>query len=244
MNIIQFNQVSLWRRTPEEYTYDLKKTILSILEGKYRKPKRKLILERIQLTVKSGEKLGIICANGSGKSTLLKLICGILRPTQGHVWVQGDVTPLIELGAGFDPELTVIKNIIFNGVLLGFSRSEMQASTDLILELAELENYAYYPVKALSSEMVARLGFAIATEFRPDILILDEALSVGDKSFKRKCKKRIDQFWATHLTVVIVSHDLEFIRQGCDRVIWLNQGRIKFVGNADETIACYLNVVH
>jgi ABC-type polysaccharide/polyol phosphate transport system ATPase subunit len=243
MGVIQLNQVSLWRRTQEEYVYDLKKTILSALEGKYRKPTRKLVLDQIQLAVASGEKVGIIGSNGSGKSTLLKVICGILRPTQGSVQVRGNIAPLIELGAGFDPELTVSSNIIFNGVLLGFSRTDMQARTHSILDFSELQDYAHVPVKALSSGMVARLGFAIATEVQPDILILDEVLSVGDESFKRKCKKRINKFWEANSTVLVVSHDLEFIKQGCDRVIWLHQGQVKFTGNTNQAIEHYLQAV-
>ncbi|NEP28738.1 ATP-binding cassette domain-containing protein, partial [Moorena sp. SIO3I6] len=186
--VIRLDRVSLWRRTQEEFSYDLKKTILSFVEGKYRKPSKNLVLDDIHLAVKAGEKIGIIGPNGSGKSTLLKVICGILQPTRGQVWIRGEIAPLIELGAGFDPELSVLDNIKLYGVMLGFSKQEMKRRTPSILEFAELEDYKLMPVKGLSSGMSARLGFAIATDVQPDILILDEVLSVGDQSFRIKCQ--------------------------------------------------------
>ncbi|MEH2104936.1 ABC transporter ATP-binding protein [Nostoc sp.] len=243
MEVIRLDQVSLWRRTQEEFSYDLKKTLLSVLEGKYHQPAKKLVLNKIDLVVERGEKIGIIGANGAGKSTLLKIISGILQPTTGLVRVRGQIAPLIELGAGFDAEISVRDNILLYGVLLGYSRTEMRERTLSILEFAELEDYALVPVKGLSSGMVARLGFAIATDIQPDILILDEVLSVGDESFKNKCKRRIEQFWNQNATVLVVSHDLKFIKQSCVRGIWLEQGKVRFMGNADETADYYLNSV-
>ncbi|WP_016953211.1 ABC transporter ATP-binding protein [Anabaena sp. PCC 7108] len=243
MEVIRLDNVSLWRRTQEEFSYDLKKTLLSILEGKYRQPAKKLVLDNVALVVDKGEKIGIIGANGSGKSTLLKIISGILQPTTGSVRVRGQVAPLIELGAGFDPDISVMDNILLYGVLLGFSRTEMKARAHSILEFAELEDYALVPVKGLSSGMVARLGFSIATDVQPDILILDEVLSVGDESFKNKCKQRIDKFWDGETTVLVVSHELEFVKESCEKVIWLYQGKISFVGKAEETVNHYLNFV-
>ncbi len=240
MEVIRLNQISLWRRTQEEFTYDLKKTVFSFLEGKYRKPAKKLVLDRIDLVVEAGEKLGIIGANGAGKSTLLKAVCGILQPTSGEVWVRGKIAPLIELGAGFDAEISVMDNIILYGVLLGFSRQEMITRASSILEFAQLQEYASVPVKALSSGMVARLGFAIATDVQPDILILDEVLSVGDESFKNKCKQRIEKFWDADATVLVVSHDLEFIRQSCQNAIWLDKGKVRLVGKAVRVVESYL----
>ncbi|AUS99228.1 ATP-binding protein [Nostoc sp. CENA543] len=243
MELIRLEQVSLWRRTQEEFSYDLKKTVLSLVEGKYRKPARKLVLDQINLVVNSGEKVGIIGANGSGKSTVLKVICSILQPTSGTVRVRGQIAPLIELGAGFDAEISVMDNIVLYGVLLGFSRAEIQQRASSILEFAELEDYALVPVKGLSSGMVARLGFAIATDVQPDILILDEVLSVGDEKFRNKCKQRIDKFWDENATVLAVSHDLEFIKNSCNRAIWLHKGQIQFAGNAEETVDYYLQAV-
>lgn len=240
---IRIDQVSLWRRTQEEFTYDLKKTIFSVIEGKYRQPARKLVLDNISLAVQSGEKVGIIGANGSGKSTLLKVICGILQPSKGNTWVKGQIAPLIELGAGFDPDLPVIDNIILYGVMLGFSRQHMKDITDSILDFAELKDYRQAPVKSLSSGMVARLGFAIATEVQPDILILDEVLSVGDESFKNKCKRRMKHFWEANVTILVVSHDLTLIEDSCERVIWLDKGQIKMTGKANQVVECYLSSV-
>ena len=243
MEVIRLDQVSLWRRTQEEFSYDLKRTLLSLAEGKYRKPSRKRVLDTVNLVVNSGDKVGIIGSNGSGKSALLKVICGILEPTMGSVRVRGNIAPLIELGAGFDTELSVEKNIILYGVLLGFSKREMRNRVHSILEFAELEKYALVPVKALSSGMVARLGFAIATDVQPKILILDEVLSVGDESFKAKCKRRIEQFWDGSATVLVVSHDMNFIHQSCEKAIWLQQGRIQATGSAKVVVERYLDSV-
>jgi ABC-2 type transport system ATP-binding protein/lipopolysaccharide transport system ATP-binding protein len=243
MEVIRLDSVSLWRRTQEEFSYDLKKTLLSVVEGKYRQPAKKLVLNNVNLVVDKGEKIGIIGANGSGKSTLLKIISGILKPTVGNVRVRGQVAPLIELGAGFDPDISVMDNILLYGVLLGFSRTEMKARARSILEFAELEDYALVPVKGLSSGMVARLGFAIATDVQPDILILDEVLSVGDEGFKNKCKQRMDQFWDDHATVLVVSHDLEFVSTSCKKAIYLSQGNIKFAGDSQEVVDFYLETV-
>ncbi|MTJ21040.1 ABC transporter ATP-binding protein [Dolichospermum sp. UHCC 0352] len=244
MEVIRLDNISLWRRTQEEFSYDLKKTLLSVVEGKYRQPAKKLVLDNIDLVVEKGEKIGIIGANGSGKSTLLKIISGILQPTSGTVRVRGQVAPLIELGAGFDADISVIDNILLYGVLLGFSRAEMKARAHSILEFAELEDYALVPVKGLSSGMVARLGFSIATDVQPDILILDEVLSVGDESFKNKCKQRMDQFWDNNVTILVVSHSMEFIQQSCDKAIWLSKGNIKLSGESDEVVRCYLEGVN
>jgi ABC-type polysaccharide/polyol phosphate transport system ATPase subunit len=241
--VIRLDNVSLWRRTQEEFSYDLKKTILSIVEGKYRQPIKKKVLDNINLVVESGEKIGIIGANGSGKSTLLKIICGILKPTIGSARVRGEIAPLIELGAGFDFELSVLDNIILYGVMLGFSRQEMKSRANSILKFAELEDYSLAPVKSLSSGMAARLGFAIATDVEPDILILDEVLSVGDENFKQKCQQRMEKFWQDRVTILVVSHSMELIRESCQKAIWLEQGKIKAIAKADEVVSAYLDNV-
>jgi ABC-type polysaccharide/polyol phosphate transport system ATPase subunit len=232
--------VSLERWMRDEYAYDLKNQIFSILEGRHQKQTRKAVLSDIDLEIARGEKVGLIGPNGAGKSTLLKTICGILYPTRGEVGTNGNIVPLLELGAGFDPELPVIENIILYGVLLGSSRKAMIEKVPGILQFAELQEYGSVPVKVLSSGMAARLGFAIATDVRPDILILDEVLSIGDEHFKQKCRRRLDQFWQEHVTVIVVSHELEFIRQACDRAIWLEDGRVAFDGPARETVTRYL----
>lgn len=243
MELIRLDQVSLWRRTQEEFSYDLKRTILSLLEGKFRYPRKTQILNHISFSVERGNKVGIIGTNGAGKSTLLKVISGILQPSSGTVRIRGTIAPLIELGAGFRPELSVLDNILLYGVLLGFSRSAMQKRAKTILQFAELDDWAYAPVKALSSGMAARLGFAIATDVQPDILILDEVLSVGDERFKQKCKQRIDHFWNNEVTVLVVSHEMDFIREYCQHAIWLDQGTVRFIGDARQAVDRYLDTL-
>ena len=241
--VIRLEQVSLWRRTQEEFSYDLKRTIFSIIEGKYKQPSRKLVLKDVNFVVHSGERVGIIGSNGSGKSTLLKVICGILEPTSGQVRVKGKIAPLIELGAGFDPELSLKDNIVLYGVMLGFSRQEMTRKVLEILDFAELQEYILSPVKALSSGMMARLGFAVATDIQSDILILDEILSVGDERFKSKSRQRMDRLWGDDATILLVSHDLDFIEKSCQRAIWLEKGVINYSGTAPDTIKYYLKSV-
>jgi ABC-type polysaccharide/polyol phosphate transport system ATPase subunit len=240
MIAIELDKVSLLRRTQEEFSYDLKKTVLSVFEGKYRKPSKRKVIDEISLRIEKGSKIGIIGANGAGKSTLLKLICGILQPTTGLVTVKGAIAPLIELGAGFDAEISVSDNIILYGVLLGFSRKQMKDRTAGILDFAELTEYKHAPVKSLSSGMSARLGFAIATDVQPDILILDEVLSVGDERFRQKCQSRMDNFWKDHATVLVVSHDLDFIKQSCTKCVWLDRGKIRVSGSPLGIINSYL----
>ncbi len=243
MEVIRLDNVSLWRRTQEEFSYDLKKTILSVLQGKYQKPARKRVLQEVNFVVNSGEKIGIVGSNGAGKSTLLKVICGILEPTLGRVRVKGNIAPLLELGAGFNVDMSVRENIIVYGVLLGYSRTEMKTRTHSILEFAELQDYAEVPVKALSSGMQARLGFAVATDIKPDILILDEVLSVGDAKFKKKSQQKIESLWSQSSTILFVSHSLESVQELCDRAIWLEQGKIVFYGEASEAVERYLYAV-
>ena len=240
---IRIDNVSLWRRTQEEFSYDLKRTVLAFLEGKYRHPAKKLILDNLDLTINQGEKIGIIGSNGSGKSTLLKLICNILRPTTGTIRVKGKIAPLIELGAGFDGELSVLDNIVLYGVMLGFSQKEMKQRAKLILEFAELEEYSLVPVKGLSSGMKARLGFAIATNTEPDILILDEVLSVGDERFKNKCEAKMQEFWQAGITILLVSHSMDLIAESCQKTLWLDRGKIKFMGKTEEAIKLYLSQI-
>lgn len=243
MEVIRLDNVSLWRRTQEEFSYDLKKTVLSFLQGKYQQPARKQVLKEIDLVINPGEKIGIIGSNGAGKSTLLKVICGILEPTTGSIRVRGNIAPLIELGAGFNVDMSVSENIILYGVLLGYSKAEMKQRIYDILEFAELNEYAEVPVKALSSGMKARLGFAVATDVEPDILILDEVLSVGDAKFKKKSQQRIENLWNHSSTILFVSHSLEYVRELCDRCLWLDQGKVVFYGNTGEAIDRYLQTV-
>ena len=241
--VIALKDVSLVRRTREEYDYDLKARIFSVLEGRYRKPACRTVLEEVNLEVMRGARLGIIGPNGAGKTTLLKIIAGILIPSSGTVTTVGRIAPLLELGAGFEPDLSVEDNVTLYGVLLGASRVEMVEKLDAILAYAELEEYRRYPVRHLSSGMTARLGFAVATEVEPDIVMLDEVLSVGDEAFRKKSRRRIDGFMAQGVTTLIVSHDLYVIRETCEQAVWLDHGRIGAIGDVESTIAAYLHSV-
>jgi ABC-2 type transport system ATP-binding protein len=241
--VIALQDVRLVRRTREEYSDDLKARILALASGRYRKPRSKTVLDDISFTIEQGEKVGLIGANGAGKSTLLKLIAGILTPTAGTVSVEGRVAALIELGAGFDAELTVADNIIRYGVLLGLDRPTIERRLDSILRFAELQEYRRYPVRALSSGMLARLGFAIATDTDAKILLVDEALAVGDESFRAKSRARIDALWKADTTVVIVSHDLSVIRTTCNRTIWVDKGTIAAAGTTADIVDRYLRSV-
>jgi len=198
-------------------------------------------LENITLDIKKGEVVGIVGLNGSGKSTLLKIISGILKPTTGNVKISGTISPLIELGAGFDHDLTARENIFLNGYVLGYTKDYIKRNFDEIVEFSELKDFLDVPIKNFSSGMIARLGFSIATIVRPDILIVDEILSVGDFKFQEKCEKRIADMMSCGTTVIIVSHSIEQIERLCDRVLWLDHGKCKALGNTDEICKMYKN---
>jgi len=243
MNAIELDDVTLWRRTQQEFSRDLKRLVFDVLERKYKPVVRRRVLDEVSVTIPRGQKVGIIGPNGAGKSTLLKVICGILKPTSGRVRTNGSIAPLIELGAGFDPEQNLKQNIVYYGVLLGMARHEMRARVERILKFAELEEHAEQPYKTLSSGMAARLGFAVATDVQPEILILDEILSVGDERFRAKCARRIDSFWSADCSVLFVSHDLAMIQRQCQRAIWMKDGAIVADGDPSAVVAQYLGSV-
>lgn len=197
-------------------------------------------LSDISFNVKKGETVGIIGTNGSGKSTLLKLICGILKPYRGTVEVKGSIAPLIELGAGFDGELTATENIYLNGAVLGYSKEFMDAHYDEIVEFAELKDFMNMPIKNYSSGMAARLGFAIATIVQPEILIVDEVLAVGDAAFQEKCQERMHHMLENGTTLLFVSHTMATVRQLCDHAIWLNKGNVVMQGEAESVCDAYM----
>jgi ABC-type polysaccharide/polyol phosphate transport system ATPase subunit len=237
---INVDNGTLYRRTQEEMAYDLKRLILHSLTRKYKPAARRRVLDSVGFTIQRGEKVGIIGENGSGKSTLLKVVSGILDLTKGSVSVHGRVAPLIELGAGFDPDLSLKENVIYYGVLLGFTKVQMLERVQRILDFAELADRANEPLKALSSGMNARLAFAVATDEHPDILLLDEVLSVGDENFRAKSAARLQTLWNEHSTIVLVSHQLDFVAAQCNRVLWLRQGRVVADGNPAEIIPQYV----
>jgi ABC-type polysaccharide/polyol phosphate transport system ATPase subunit len=199
-------------------------------------------LNDVSVDVKKGEVFGIVGYNGSGKSTLLKIISGILKPSSGEVTANGTISPLIELGAGFDMELTTRENIFLNGSVLGFERSFIREKYDEILDFAELRDFENVAIKNFSSGMVARLGFSIATLVKPDILIVDEILAVGDFLFQQKCEKRISEMMSGGTTVLIVSHSIEQIERLCSRIMWLDKGKVRMIGDTATVCEQYKNI--
>lgn len=191
-------------------------------------------LRDVSFEVMKGDALGLIGLNGSGKSTMLKTIAGVLKPTEGSVRVNGSVAPLIELGAGFDMDLTARENVFLNGALLGHSRKEMESFYDDIVSFSELENFMNVPVKNFSSGMVSRLAFSIATIGVPDILIVDEVLSVGDFRFQEKCERRIQAMADQGTIILFVSHSIAQVKKICDKIAWLESGQLKRFGSAEE----------
>ena len=199
-------------------------------------------LDHVSFDVARGEVMGLIGLNGSGKSTTLKIISGILKPTSGTVMANGKISPLIELGAGFDNDLTARENVFLNGAVLGNSKKEMLEKMDEIIDFAELHAFMDTPIKNFSSGMIARLGFSIATTIQPEILIVDEILSVGDFLFQQKCEKRINQMMSGGTTVVVVSHSIEQIERLCDRVVWLDHGKVRMIGDTPTVCAEYKKI--
>ena len=230
--VIRFNMASEKIDNLKEYFIKLVKHELMFKEF--------LALNDVSFEVKKGEAWGIIGVNGSGKSTLLKAICG-MKPYKGKITVNGSIAPLIELGAGFDGDLTARENIFLNGAVLGHDKKFMEQHFDEIVEFAELQDFLDMPIKNYSSGMAARLGFAIATIVKPDILICDEVLSVGDYAFQKKCEKRMNEMRAAGTTLLYVSHSIESVQKICDHALWLQKGIVKGVGNVDEIAKQYMD---
>lgn len=230
---IRFNKANLKVDNLKEYVIRLIKKELMFQEF--------FAVKDVSFQVCKGEAWGIIGSNGSGKSTILKAISGIIKPYQGTIRVHGSVAPLIELGAGFDQEMTARENIFLNGCILGHNEKFMQEHFAEIVAFAEIEEFLDSPIKNYSSGMKARLGFAVATMVRPQILIVDEVLAVGDAAFQQKCKKRMQDMLAAGTTLLLVSHNIRDIQRLCDHAIWLEKGICKMAGNAAEVCAAYQN---
>ncbi len=223
----------------QERVISVREYVIRRLRGERFKTQTLWPLEDVSFTVQAGESFGILGRNGAGKSTLLKVIAGVVPPTRGHVAVRGHLSPLLELGAGFDMELTGRENIQLYGTLLGLRRKHLLGRVDAIAEFAELTSFIDVPLKNYSSGMVARLGFAIATDSDPDILIVDEVLSVGDAPFQRKCEERLARFHTRGVTVLLVTHNLELLTETCTRAVLLEPGAPCVVGPAGEIAARY-----
>jgi lipopolysaccharide transport system ATP-binding protein len=239
---IQLDNVSVHYHAPTEQISGVKDFVIRWLQGKLFSKTFQAVKD-VSFTVERGEVFGLIGPNGAGKSTLLKLVARVLQPSQGRVQTFGKVAPLLALGAGFHPELTGRENIFLNGSILGFSSREMKSKFSEIVDFAELWEFIDAPLRTYSSGMWARLGFAVATALQPDILIVDEVLSVGDEAFQRKSTERIEQFREQGTTILLVSHNAMTIEAMCNRVAWLDHGVLQAIGPADEVVGKYLHQV-
>lgn len=236
--VIQVRDVSMHFNLMEEKVDSIKEYFVKLIKGKLLYNDF-TALDHISFDVQKGDILGFIGFNGAGKSTLLKILAGVLTPTTGSVKVNGSIAPLIEVGAGFDPELTARENIYLNGAILGFSKSFIEKKFDSIIEFAELQDFVNVPVKNFSSGMYARLGFSIATAVQPDILIVDEVLSVGDFRFQQKCEERIRKMIEDGVTILLVSHDMGMIERLCNKVLWLDHGKMRDMGETAKICEKY-----
>jgi homopolymeric O-antigen transport system ATP-binding protein len=238
VSAVLLENVSVRFRIPQEQIVSLKEFAIQRIRRRV-KYVELWALREISLSVAPGEALGVVGRNGAGKSTLLRLIARVMSPTRGRVRVVGHVAPLLELGAGFHPDLTGRENVFLNGTLLGRRRSEVTRQFDEIVEFAELAEFIDAPLRTYSSGMGARLGFAVATAWRPDVLLVDETLSVGDQAFQRKCDDRISRYRERGTTIMLVSHSLTLVADICQRAIWLDHGSIRMAGDAKDVSAAY-----
>ena len=236
--IIEVSNVSMEFFTRDEKIDNLKELFVRLIKGKAKRRAVK-VLNDVSFSVKKGESIGLIGHNGAGKSTLLKLIAEIYKPTKGTVKVRGKVAPLLNLGAGFDPESSAKENVYLNGAILGYSRKEIAKKYEEIVEFAELGDYMHIPIKNFSSGMVARLGFAIAIDVNPDILLVDEILSVGDENFRQKCARKVNELREKGVTFVIVSHNMGQVKALCQKAIWIENSEVMAYGNVNEVCEKY-----
>lgn len=236
--IIDVNDVTMRFNLAEEKTETIKEYFVKLVSGKLHFNEF-FALKNVSFQVKRGEAVALIGKNGSGKSTILKILAGVMYPTKGTVTVNGSIAPLIELGAGFDIELTARENIYLNGAILGHDRKFMDQHFEEIVEFSELREFLDVPLKNFSSGMVARLGFSIATVIKADILIVDEVLAVGDFRFQQKCKAKIAQVLESGTTLLFVSHSKEQVMELCPKAAWLDHGNLMAFGNTKEVYNLY-----
>lgn len=239
-NIIEINDVSMNFRLPKDRIVNLKEFIIKSLKKKMQY-REFVALHNVSFSVQKGEVVGLVGHNGAGKSTLLKIISGILRPSAGSANVYGKVVPMLELGSGFDMDMSGRENIFLNGAILGYSEQFLKEKYDQIVEFSEIGEFIDIPLRNYSSGMIARLAFSIATVVEPEILIVDEILSVGDANFQEKSHKRMMELMSGGATVILVSHNLNQIRSMCSRVGWLDHGMLKMFGDAQTVCDAYQN---
>ncbi len=236
---IELSNVGVSFPEPTERIGSFKEWALARLRGPVAKREFPAV-DDVSLTVERGEVFGIVGRNGAGKSTLLKVIARVLHPGRGRVVIRGQVSPLLELGAGFHAELSGRENVFLNGAILGHSREDIAERFDEIVEWAGIARFIDSPLRTYSSGMAARLGFSMATAHRPDVLLLDEHLSVGDTEFQDRCKERLREFNEQGTTVVVVSHSLRTVSELCSRAAWLEHGRLEFLGPTEKALERYL----
>lgn len=236
--MIEVNHVSLCYRMPAERVSGMKEFLVQALQGKLQY-KEFWALQDVNFSIEKGEVLGLVGANGAGKSTMLKVISGILKPTKGAVTVHGNIVPMLELGSGFDMELTGRENVFLNGAILGYSEDFLKEKYQEIVDFSELGEFIEMPLRNYSSGMITRLAFSIATVVKPDILIVDEILSVGDAAFQKKSKNRMMELMSGGTTVLLVSHSAQQITEMCSRAIWLEKGTMKMIGPAADVCRAY-----
>jgi ABC-type polysaccharide/polyol phosphate transport system ATPase subunit len=236
---VRLQRVTLEYRLVHERSVTLKEATIRLLKGRRPDVEQFRALDSVDLEVPRGQTLGLIGSNGSGKTTTLRLLAGVLRPTSGSLHVEGRISTLIELGAGFDPELSGAENVYLAGALFGYTRAQMREKFDRIVQFAELERFIDVPVKNYSAGMSARLGFSIATDVDPQVLLIDEVLAVGDASFYERCLRRMREFREAGKTILFASHDLGAVERFCDRVILLERGRLVADGEPAVVVARY-----
>lgn len=243
-NMIEVKDVSMKFNLGVEKNFSLKQFFVDFFDPrKHKKHEKKpefWALKDLNFEIKTGEVVGFVGSNGAGKSTLLKVVAGVMKPTKGHVSAYGNICPMIELGAGFDPDLTARENIYLNGAVMGYSKELLDSKFQEIVDFSELHDFLDVPVKNFSSGMVARLAFSVATIVDPEILIVDEILSVGDIAFQQKSENKMKSMIGGGTTVLYVSHSIESIRNLCDRVVWLEHGEVQMIGKTDKVLDKYL----
>ena len=241
--MIKLENVSMKFNLGIEKNFSIKQAFVNFFSFKHKKKKKEYFwaLQDISFEIKKGEVVGLIGSNGAGKSTLLKIVSGVMKPTEGKVTVNGVISPMIELGAGFDSELTARENIFLNGAILGYSKQFIESKFDEIVEFSELKDFLDVPVKNFSSGMTAKLAFSIATVVNPEILIVDEILSVGDIKFQEKSKNKMLEMIKGGTTVLYVSHSLNSIKELCDKVVWIEHGKMIKMGKTKKICEEYYN---
>ena len=235
---IELHDISVQYRLPREQLSGIKEFAIRWAQGRLRYHQF-WALRGVDLMIERGESFGVIGRNGAGKSTLLKVMARVLKPTEGHVVMRGRIAPLLELGAGFHPELTGRENVYLNGALIGLPRQKIAAQFESIVDFAEIDEFIDVPLRTYSTGMVARLGFAVATSTRPEILLIDEVLSVGDTAFQEKCLARMRAFQSQGTTIVLVSHSMGRVQEFCQRALCLEGGQVAAQGGVNEIVERY-----